>query len=74
MIDPKKEADFQKLKLEVEHLTTLTIRDQFAMAALTGLLANPKLQPEISKTGGAYGGWVEGSAWSWADAMMEKRK
>jgi hypothetical protein len=74
MIDPKKEADFQKLKLEVEHLTTLTIRDQFAMAALTGLLANPKLQPEISKTGGAYGGWIEGSAWSWADAMMEKRK
>ncbi len=74
MIDPKKEADFQKLKLEVEHLTTLTIRDQFAMAALTGLLANPKLQPEILKTGGAYGGWIEGSAWSWADAMMEKRK
>lgn len=74
MTDPKKEADFQKLKLEVERLTTLTIRDQFAMAALTGLLANPKLQPEILKTGGAYGGWIEGSAWSWADAMMEKRK
>jgi hypothetical protein len=51
-----------------------TLRDQFAMAALTGLLANPKLQPEIAKTGGAYGGWIEGSAWSWADAMMEKRK
>jgi hypothetical protein len=50
------------------------LRDQFAMAALTGLLANPKLQPEILKTGGAYGGWIEGSAWSWADAMMEKRK
>ena len=50
-----------------------TLRDQFAMAALTGLLANPKLQPEIAKTGGAYGGWIEGSAWSWADAMMEKR-
>lgn len=52
----------------------VTLRDQFAMAALTGLLANPKLQPEILKTGGAYGGWIEGSAWSWADAMMEKRK
>jgi len=51
-----------------------SLRDQFAMAALTGLLANPKLQPEITKTGGAYGGWIEGSAWSWADAMMEKRK
>jgi hypothetical protein len=74
MIDLKKEADYQKLKLEVEQSKTLTIRDQFAMAALTGLLANPKLQPEISKTGGAYGGWIEGSAWSWADAMMEKRK
>ena len=74
MIDPKKEADFQKLKLEVEQSKTLTIRDQFAMAALTGLLANPKLGPEILKTGGAYGGWIEGSAWSWADAMMGKRK
>jgi hypothetical protein len=56
------------------HAGSVTLRDQFAMAALTGLLANPKLQPEISKTGGAYGGWIEGSAWSWADAMMEKRK
>ena len=52
----------------------VTLRDKFAMAALTGLLANPKLQPEILKTGGAYGGWIEGSAWSWADAMMEARK
>lgn len=74
MIDPKNEADFQKLKLEIERSKTPFLRDQFAMAALTGLLANPKLQPEILKTGGAYGGWIEGSAWSWADAMMEARK
>jgi hypothetical protein len=64
-------------KEEVQEIMTYeiaTLRDQFAMAALTGLLANPKLQPEIVKNNGAYGGWIEGSAWSWADAMMGKRK
>jgi hypothetical protein len=52
----------------------VTLRDQYAMAALTGLLANPNLQEHILKTGGAMGGWIEESAWSWADAMMEQRK
>jgi hypothetical protein len=50
------------------------MRDEFAMAALMGLLANPKLQAHILKTGGAMGGWIEESAWSWADGMMEQRK
>jgi hypothetical protein len=53
---------------------TETLRDKFAMAALTGLLANPNLQEHILKTGGAMGGWIEESAWSWADGMMEARK
>jgi hypothetical protein len=74
MTDIEADVNFLKLKMEVEKERSLSVRDQFAMAALTGLLANPKLQPEIAKTGGAYGGWIEGSAWSWADAMMEKRK
>jgi hypothetical protein len=52
----------------------VTLRDQYAMAALTGLLANPKLQEHILKTGGSMGGWIEESAWSWAGAMMEQRK
>lgn len=63
MIDPKKEADFQKLKLEVEQSKTLTIRDQFAMAALTGLLADGK--PDIHAARLAY---------IIADAMLEERK
>jgi len=51
-----------------------TLRDEFAMAALQGLLANPKLQMQIIKSGGALGGWIEESAWGWADGMMEARK
>ena len=49
-------------------------RDQFAMAALTGLLANPKLQDEILKKGGANSGWIEQSAYAFADAMMKTRE
>ena len=63
MIDPKKEADFQKLKLEVEQSKTLSIRDQFAMAALTGLLADGK--PDIHAARLAY---------IIADTMLEERK
>jgi hypothetical protein len=63
MIDPKKEADFQKLKLEVEQSKTLTIRDQFAMAALTGLLADGK--PDIHAARLAY---------IIAEAMLEEKK
>jgi hypothetical protein len=73
-IEMLKNANHEYRKALSQQQNASTLRDQFAMAALTGLLANPKLQPEISKTGGAYGGWIEGSAWSWADAMMEKRK
>ena len=48
-----------------------TLRDQFAMAALTGLLANPKLTPTILKHGAS---WFDENAWAYADAMMEARK
>ena len=51
----------------------MTLRDYFAAQALQGLLANPKLMDAIVKEGGAYGGWVEESAWGWADALLKAR-
>lgn len=51
----------------------MTLRDYFAAAALQGLLANPKLAPTILQTGGAHGGWIEESAYAWADAMFAER-
>ena len=51
----------------------MTLRDYFAAKAMQGLLANPKLQEHILKQGGAFGGWIEESAYSWADAMLKER-
>lgn len=51
----------------------MTLRDYFAAKAMQGLLANPKLIETINREGGAYSGWVEESAWSWADAMLKVR-
>jgi len=52
----------------------MDLRDIFAGLAMQGLLANPKLAEEIRKQGGAYSGWIEDSAYSWADAMMKQRE
>jgi len=52
----------------------MDLRDWFAGIAMQGLLANPKLAEEIRKQGGAYSGWIEDSAYSWADAMMKQRE
>ena len=52
----------------------MDLRDYFAGQALQGLLANPKLQQQILKEGGAHGGWIESSAWAFADAMMKARE
>ena len=49
----------------------ITLRDYFAGAALQGLLANPKLQKEILKQGGAQSGWIEESAYAFANAMLK---
>ena len=50
-----------------EILLTLTLRDRFAMAALTGMLSNPNtrkiVRPELFET-----------AYEFADAMLEARK
>lgn len=51
----------------------MTLRDYFAAKAMQALLSNPNLEKEIVKQGGAFGGWIEESAWSWADAMLEGR-
>jgi hypothetical protein len=52
-------------------VTEKSLRDEFAMAALTGLLANPKLAPTILNKGPS---WFDDNAYAFADAMMEKRK
>jgi hypothetical protein len=57
-----------------KHAASMTLRDYFAAKAMQGLLANPKLDKEITKQGGAFGGWIESSAYGWADAMLEARK
>lgn len=48
----------------------MTLRDYFAAKAMQGLLANPKLQEEILKHGGARGGWIEKSSYAFADSML----
>ena len=54
--------------------TGMNLRDYFAAKAMQGLLANPKLQSQILKEGGAFGGWIEHSAYGWADAMLKARE
>jgi hypothetical protein len=41
---------------------------------MQGLLANPKMSEVILKEGGAFGGWIEHSAYGWADAMLKARE
>lgn len=55
-------------------LNGMDLRDYFAAKAIQGLLANPKLSNQILKEGGAFGGWIEKSAYGWADAMMKARE
>jgi len=60
----------------VSHITEqgMTLRDYFAAKALQGLLANPKLQKEILAQGGCVSGWIETSAYAFADAMLKARE
>lgn len=51
----------------------MTLRDHFAALAMQGLFANPKLEKQIVQGGGAFGGWIESSAYAWADAMLKER-
>lgn len=56
------------------HLFGMTLRDYFAAKAMQGLLANPKLANEILKNGGCKSGWIETSAFAFADEMMKARE
>lgn len=56
------------------HDQGMSLRDYFAAKAMQGLLSNPKLQPEILKQGGCQSGWIETSAWAFADEMIKARK
>ncbi|NBN88225.1 MAG: hypothetical protein EBV32_03950 [Proteobacteria bacterium] len=49
--------------------TDMDLRDYFAGQALTGLLANPKLEKAILEKQE----WVEKTTWLFADAVMERR-
>ena len=60
--------------LEIVQKEQMNLLDYFAAAALQGLLANPKLDREIMRNGGARGGWIEGSAYGFANAMMVERQ
>jgi hypothetical protein len=53
--------------------TGMTLRDYFAAKALQGLLSNPKLQAKILAEGGCASGWIESSAWAFADEMLKAR-
>jgi hypothetical protein len=59
----------------VSHITEqgMTLRDYLAAKAMQGLLSNPKLQNEILKQGGCHSGWIETSAWAFADEMLKAR-
>lgn len=51
----------------------MTLRDYFAAKAMQGLLSNPKLQAKILAEGGCASGWIESSAWAFADEMLKAR-
>ena len=54
--------------------TGMTLRDYFAGKALQGLLSNPKLEKQILAQGGCVSGWIETSAYAFADEMMKARE
>jgi len=54
--------------------TGMSLRDYFAGKALQGLLSNPKFEKQIFDSGGCKSGWVETSAWAFADEMLKARK
>jgi hypothetical protein len=52
-------------------ITTKRLRDEFAMAAMNGLLSNAKLAAVIVKNGAE---WIDASSYEYADAMMAERE
>jgi len=80
-LNPAQKAQIDLIEKQIQYVQQMmtprmiveerTLRDQFAMAALTGLLANPKLAPTILQKGAS---WFDKNAYEYADAMMEARK
>lgn len=60
--------------LEEINQKTLTIRDQFAIAALQGLIAHSSENQPIFNTPGEAFSYYAKAAYAYADAMMEVRK
>ena len=56
------------------YTTGMTLRDYFAGKALQGLLSNPKLEKQILAQGGCVSGWIETSAYGFADEMLKARE
>lgn len=52
---------------------TAALRDQFAMAALTGIYANPHNGAYANPVGGRYAAEVAALAYAAADAMLARR-
>ena len=57
-------------------MTVKTLRDEFAMAALTGMLANHVLVKAIMKENGtkSLGAFFEENIYEYADLMLKARK
>jgi hypothetical protein len=70
---PSTEPIYGNNVVGVKQSTGMELRDYFAAKALQGLLSNPKLQEQILKQGGCHSGWIEDSAWAFADEMMKVR-
>jgi hypothetical protein len=51
----------------------MTLRDYFAGLAMQGLLANPKLLDKIMEIHSDDQGWIELTAYAYADAMIEAK-
>lgn len=64
LVPPHEDRDYMTRRMEIE-MARLRLRDEFAMAALTGLLAS-------SGTIGTKEGYCSG-AYAYADAMLEAR-
>lgn len=60
--------------LEEINQKTLTVRDQFAIAALQGLIAHSSENQPIFNTPDEVFPYYAKSAYAYADAMMEARK
>jgi hypothetical protein len=65
------------IPVETYRRDTCSLRDQFAMAALTGLVSNTLIAEHAAKAqldGEEFPSWVAQRAYQYADAMLEARK